>query len=629
MLDASFPGANSLHVIGTAGHVDHGKSTLVQALTGIDPDRLQEEKERGLTIDLGFAWMPLSDGSEVSIVDVPGHERFVNNMLAGVGGIDLALLVVAADESVMPQTREHLAILDLLNVSRGLVAVTKRDLVDDEWLELVTAEVQDVLEGTTLEGVPTIPVSATTGEGLPELTATVEALLHDTGSRKDLGRPRLALDRAFTMSGFGTVVTGTLVDGTLSVGQEIEVLPQRRESRIRGLQSHKRKLETVPPGTRVAANLVGLSQDDLQRGDVLTVPGWLTPTDAVDVHLRVIDDAPRPLRHNMLLTVHTGSSEALARLRLLERQRAEPGESVWAQLKFETPVAVVKDDFFVVRSNQTTLGGGSVVDTHARRHRRNHQPTLDRLTMMEQGTTQDILLNTIERSEPADVDDLPSRANMEAETVRSELEEMSRNRRRRPAPFGEVRLHQEGLGRTLERKAYAYSLKGYHQSYPLRKGAPKEELRSRIGSTCRHLPRGASSPPRGSGTVVEDGPVVYLTGHTRRLTAGQEQVVQDYLRLLDSQPFSPPTEPVPDAEILALLVDEGRVVRAGDTVVFAASAYRQMADAVVERIKTAGPIAVGDVRDMFGTSRKYALALLEHLDRQRVTRREGDTRVLR
>ena len=248
MLDASYPGADTLHVIGTAGHVDHGKSTLVQALTGIDPDRLQEEKERGLTIDLGFAWMPLSDGSEVSIVDVPGHERFVNNMLAGVGGIDLALLVVAADESVMPQTREHLAILDLLNVSRGLVAVTKRDLVDDEWLELVTAEVQDVLEGTTLEGVPTIPVSATTGEGLPELTATVEALLHDTGSRKDLGRPRLALDRAFTMSGFGTVVTGTLVDGTLSVGQEIEVLPQRRESRIRGLQSHKKKLETVPPG---------------------------------------------------------------------------------------------------------------------------------------------------------------------------------------------------------------------------------------------------------------------------------------------------------------------------------------------------------------------------------------------
>ena len=615
-----------MHVIGTAGHVDHGKSTLVHALTGIDPDRLQEEKERGLTIDLGFAWMPLSDGGEVSIVDVPGHERFVNNMLAGVGGIDLALLVVAADESVMPQTREHLAILDLLNVGRGLVAVTKRDLVDDEWLELVTAEVEDALEGTTLEGAPIVPVSATTGEGLPDLTATVEALLQDTGSRKDLGRPRLALDRAFTMSGFGTVVTGTLVDGTLSVGQEIEALPRRLASRIRGLQSHKRMLDTAPPGTRVAANLVGLSQDDLRRGDVLTVPGWLTPTDAVDVHLRVIEDAPRPLRHNMLLTVHTGSSEALARLRLLERQRAEPGESAWAQLKFETPVAVVKDDFFVVRSNRATLGGGSVVDTHARRHRRNHRPTLDRLTTMEQGTTRDILLNTIERSEPADVDDLPGRANMEAGTMHSELKEM--------AHAGDVVLLRSGKSvftkggwEALERKAGDF-LASYHGSYPLRKGAPKEELRSRIGLSPAVFPD-ALRVLQDNGTVVEDGPAVYLTGHSRKLTAGQEQAVDDYLELLESQPFSPPTEPVPDAEILALLADEGRVVRAGDTVVFAASAYNEMAGAVVERIRTDGPIAVGDVRDMFGTSRKYALALLEHLDRWRVTRREGDARVLR
>ena len=626
MLDASNPGADTLHVIGTAGHVDHGKSTLVQALTGIDPDRLQEEKERGLTIDLGFAWMPLSDGSEVSIVDVPGHERFVNNMLAGVGGIDLALLVVAADESVMPQTREHLAILDLLNVSCGLVAVTKRDLVDDEWLELVIAEVQEVLEGTTLEGVPIIPVSATTGDGLPELTATVETLLQDTGSRKDLGRPRLALDRAFTMSGFGTVVTGTLVDGTLGVGQEVEVLPQRLSSRIRGLQSHKRKLETVPPGTRVAANLVGLSQDDLNRGDVLTVPGWLTPTDAVDVHLRVIEDVPRPLRHNMLLTIHTGSSEAVARLRLLERPRVEPGESVWAQLKFETPVAVVKDDFFVVRSNQTTLGGGSVVDTHAQRHRRNHQPTLDRLATMEQGTTQEILLNTIERSEPADVDDLPSRANLEADAVRLEIEKMARN--------GDVVLLRSGKSvfakngwDALVRKASIF-LKGYHESYPLRKGAPKEELRSRIGSAAAVFPE-VLRVLQDNGTVVEDGPAVYLAGHSRKLTESQEQTVQDYLSLLESQPFSPPAEPVPDAEILALLVDEGRVVRAGDSVVFAASAYRRMADSVVEHIKANGPITVGDVRDMFGTSRKYALALLEQLDRERVTRREGDGRVLR
>ncbi len=615
-----------MHVIGTAGHVDHGKSTLVHALTGIDPDRLQEEKERGLTIDLGFAWMPLSDGGEVSIVDVPGHERFVNNMLAGVGGIDLALLVVAADESVMPQTREHLAILDLLNVTTGLVAVTKRDLVDDELLELVAAEVEDLLEGTTFQDVPVVPVSATTRDGLSELASTIEALLRDTPARRDLGRPRLPLDRAFTMSGFGTVVTGTLVDGALSVGQEVEALPRGMPSRIRGLQSHKRKLDTVPPGTRVAANLAGLSQDEISRGDVLTVPGWLSPTDAADVHLRVIEDAPRPIRHNMLLTVHTGSGETVARLRLLERRRADPGESVWAQLKFEAPVPVVKDDFFVIRSNRATLGGGTVVDTHARRHRRSDQSTLDRLAMIRSGAPKDILLNAIERSQPADVDELPGRANMEAEIVRSELEKM--------AGSGEVVLLRSGRTaftkkgwENLERKASVF-LSDYHRAYPLRKGAPKEELRSRIGAAPAVFLE-ALRILQDKGSIAEDGPVVYLMGHSRKLTESQEQTVRDYLALLESQPFSPPTEPVPDSEVLALLADEGRIVRAGDAVVFAASAYRKMAEAVVERINATGPVTVGDVRDMFGTSRKYSLALLEYLDRQRITRREGDVRVLR
>ena len=376
----------------------------------------------------------------------------------------------------------------------------------------------------------------------------------------------------------------------------------------------------------MAANLVGLSQDELQRGDVLTVPGWLSPTDAVDVHLRVIEDIPRPLRHNMLLTVHTGSSEALARLRLLERQRAEPGESVWAQLKFETPVAVVKDDFFVVRSNQTTLGGGSVVDTHAQRHRRNHQPTLDRLAMMEQGTTQDILLNTIERSEPADVDDLPSRANMEAATVRSEIEEMARN--------GDVVLLRSGKSVFTKGGWDAVGAQGERIPLRLPRDLSAPKGRSKGGAAQSHrVDCGGLSGGAAGFAGQRDGrrgrPVVYLTGHSRKMTEDQERTVQDYIRLLESQPFSPPTEPVPDAEILALLVDEGRVVRAGDTVVFAASAYRKMADGVVEHIKTSGPITVGDVRDMFGTSRKYALALLEQLDRERVTRREGDGRVLR
>ena len=413
-----------MFVVGTAGHVDHGKSTLVEALTGIDPDRLAEEKERGLTIDLGFAWLKLPSGNDVSIVDVPGHERFVNNMLAGVGGIDLALLVVAADESVMPQTREHLAILDLLRIPRGLVALTKRDLVDADWLELVTADVEDTLEGTALEGAQILPVSAHTGEGLPELVTAIESMIQGIPAKRDLERPRLPIDRAFTMTGFGTVVTGTLIDGHLQTGQEVELAVAGQRTRLRGLQTHQQRIDRTEPGTRVAANLIGVPQDGIFRGEVLTIPGWLRPTTAFDVHLRVLEDAPKPLRHNMYLTVHTGSSESVARLRLLEDDRAQPGDTTWAQLKLDAPIAIAKGDYFVVRSNMTTLGGGNIVDTHAPRPRRRHTPTIERLEIMERGSDRDILLKTIEGLEPAELRAVVNRANLNEDNARAELRSM-------------------------------------------------------------------------------------------------------------------------------------------------------------------------------------------------------------
>src|SRR5437868_11642904 len=286
-----------MRVIGTAGHVDHGKSTLIRALTGIDPDRLQEEKERGMTIDLGFAWLRLPNGQEVSIVDVPGHERFIHNMLAGVGGIDIARLVIAADEGVMPQTREHVAILDLLGVANGVVALTKQDLVDEEWLELVSADVQEFLESTSLKSAPIVPCSATTGAGLDDLKRIIEELLALERTRPNTGRPRLPIDRVFTVAGFGTVVTGTLIDGELHLGQELEVQPGGLRTRVRGLQSHRKKLDRVPAGTRTAVNLGGLAVEDLRRGQVLASSGSIRPTRAIDAHLRLIRDA-RPVRHN-------------------------------------------------------------------------------------------------------------------------------------------------------------------------------------------------------------------------------------------------------------------------------------------------------------------------------------------
>ena len=620
-----------MYVIGTAGHVDHGKSTLVEALTGIDPDRLREEKERGMTIDLGFAWLQLPSGNETSIVDVPGHERFVNNMLAGVGGIDLALLVVAADESVMPQTREHLAILDLLRVERGLVAVTKRDLVDDDWLELVIADVEETLEGTVLEGAAIYPVSAMTGEGLPELIGAIDAMLDDTPPKRDVGRPRLPIDRAFTISGFGTVVTGTLIDGKIETGQDAALVVAGKSTRIRGLQTHKKGQTEAQPGTRVAANIIGVSQDEVIRGEVLTTEGWLRPTDAMDVRLRVIPDAPHALRHNMYITVHTGSGEVVGRLRLLERDTLEPGETGWAQVKLDAPLAVVKGDYYVIRSNRTTLGGGNIVETHARRHRRRHAPIIERLEAMELGSTQDVLLKTIETSEPSEFGELVNRANMDADTVKAELEVMA-------ADGLVVPLGGSGIGRgsfaftaggwngVVERAQQ--SLEAYYRQFPLRRGAPKEELRSRLGMTAQVFNL-AFARLQEQGIVEEDGALARLPGYEPTLSEAQNKQVYAYIRTLESEPFSPPTDAPLEDEVLNLLDEQGKVVRVSDTVVYSADAYAQMVDIVSEYIRENGEISVANVRDVLGTSRKYALALMDYMDHKRITRRVGDARVLR
>ena len=620
-----------MYVIGTAGHVDHGKSTLVEALTGIDPDRLREEKERGMTIDLGFAWLQLPSGNEISIVDVPGHERFVNNMLAGVGGIDLALLVVAADESVMPQTREHLAILDLLQVQRGLVAITKRDLVDDDWLELVTADVEDTLRNTVLENAAIYPVSAMTGDGLPQLIAAIDAMLDDTPPKRDVGRPRLPIDRAFTISGFGTVVTGTLIDGKIRTGQEVDLVVAGKSTRIRGLQTHKKGQSEALPGTRVAANIIGVSQNDITRGEVLTTEGWLRPTDAIDVRLRSIPDAPHPLRHNMYITVHTGSSEVIGRLRLLEKDILEPGETSWAQIKLETPLAVVKGDYYVIRSNRTTLGGGNIVETHAGRHRRKYAPTIERLAIMELGSVQDILLKTIEMSEPCGFEELVNRANMGADTVQSEIETMSADNlivALGKESFGRGRFIFSTAGWDAVCEKSQQSLDAYYRQFPLRRGAPKEELRSRLNMSAQVFNLAFAKLQQQS-VVEEDGAFVRLPGYEPTLDAAQIEQVNAYIRLLDSAPFSPPTDAPLDGEVLNLLDEQGKIVRVSETVAFSATAYKKMVDIISEYIRDNGEISVANVRDILGTSRKYALALMDHLDHQRITRRVGDARVLR
>ncbi len=618
-----------MYVIGTAGHVDHGKSTLVKALTGIDPDRLQEEKEREMTIDLGFAWLRLPSGNEVSIVDVPGHERFIKNMLAGVGGIDLALLVVAADEGVMPQTREHLAILDLLQIKRGIAVLTKKDLVDKDWLELVKADVEGVLKETTLAGSPIASVSAVTKEGLPELVSLIDQSLKTTPAKKDLGRPRLPIDRSFTISGFGTVVTGTLTDGRLKVGQEAELVISGKPTRIRGLQTHKQKAAEAIPGSRVAANLTGVSHSNIKRGEVLTVPGWLSPTDVLDVRLRLVSDLARPLKHNSFVTLHTGTSETVARVRLLEGDKVEPGQSAWAQLRLSDPLAVVKGDFFVIRSPEATLGGGTVIDPHPKRHKRGHAPTLEQLAVMEKGSQRDVLLKNLELAQPVQFKDLVKRANLSESQARDEVAQLASERL--VVVLGEIDdsapVFSAAGWSSLADKAQK-TLATYHSQFPLRKGMPKEELKSRLQIPSQSYPKTLELLVNQQ-VLFEDGAWIRLPDHQPKLTDAQQRQIEEYLRQLDANPYSPSTDLTLSDDLLNFLADEGKVVRVSEAVAFSTKAYNEMVSAIVKHIGENGTITVAQVRDKFNTSRKYALALMEHLDQKKITRRVGDERVMR
>ncbi len=618
-----------MFVLGTAGHVDHGKSRLVQALTGIDPDRLAEEKERGMTIDLGFAWLKLPSGREVSIVDVPGHERFIKNMLAGVGGIDLALLIIAADEGVMPQTREHLAILDLLRLERGIVVVTKKDLVDNELLELVTMEIKETLAGTALGRAPVFAVSAVTGEGLPELVRAIDNLLDSTPPKRDIGRPRLPIDRVFTIAGFGTVVTGTLVDGQLRVGQEVEIVPRHQKTRIRGLQTHKKKQETAPPGSRVAVNLSGLSTDQLSRGDVLTVPDWLRPTAMVDVKIRLLPGLGHPLRHNAEVSFHSNALEVIAKARLLEKDELEPGETGWAQLVFAEPAAVVKGDLFIIRSPTETLGGGDIIDAYSKRHRRFQAATIEGLAAREKGSAEDMLLATLQAKEPIEMADLAHRAALSTEEAHQAVEALvSQKRLVMLGDKGPHSLLYSSSGWQRLGASISQTLAAYHRQFPLRSGMSKEELRSKLKISAGAFPAILQLMAK-DGVLEEEAKAVHLSSHRVELNSKQQAAVEAYMNSLTQSPFSPPSDLVIEPALLDVLIDQRKVVKVSDNVIFAANAYDEMVESIVNRLKSQGKITVAEVRDAFQTSRKYALALMEHLDEQKVTRRVGDERVLR
>ncbi|MBN1640283.1 MAG: selenocysteine-specific translation elongation factor [Anaerolineae bacterium] len=642
-----------MHVIGTAGHVDHGKSTLVEALTGIDPDRLREEKEREMTIVLGFAWLTLPNGEPVGVIDVPGHKDFIRNMLSGVGGIDAALLVIAADEGIMPQTREHLAILDLLQVRSGVIALTKADLVDDsEWIDLVSADVMDEVEGTCMEDAPIVPVSAHTGEGLDRLVEELQRVLERTPGRADVGRPRLPIDRAFTISGFGTVVTGTLIDGSLRLGQEVEIVPAGHTARIRGLQTHMEKIEEAVPGSRVAINLTGVSTEDLTTGDVVTVPGWLKPTLLADVQLRYLASAPRALKHNVEVDFFCGSAEIAARVRLLGADTLPPGESGWAQIRFSQPVALVRGDRFILRqlSPSVTIGGGVVIDpAPRRRHRRFRTEVIERLETLAHGTPEEIVLQALEQEQPQEVRALVARVSLPVDqavdAVRALLGDgrvmlvdgLEDDGRALQNVAGSARYLVSSFGwRELVARMQA-ALVAYHREHPLRQGMPREELRSRLQERNRNIGgrlfNQLVARAQAEGAIDGDAASVWHAEHRVAFSGEQRRAVDELLAQFARDPYMTPSAAecvsALGEELFSALLEDGTLVRISADVVYTAQTLREMEDRVVAYLREHGSATVAQVRDLFGASRKYIVSLMEYLDQTRVTRRVGDERVLR
>jgi selenocysteine-specific elongation factor len=572
-------------------------------------------------------------------VDVPGHRDFIENMLAGIGGIDAALFVVAADEGVMPQTREHLSILDILQIEAGVVALTKTDLIEDpSWLDLVVDDLRAVLAGTVLEKAEIVPVSARNEEGLDILQWALEAALEMQPRRPYLGRPRLPIDRAFTVSGFGSVVTGTLVDGAFKVGDEVEVLPEGLSGRVRGLQTHKRKEDEALPGSRTAMNISGIDVDELRRGQVVVLPGTVKPTRRVDVHFRLLPDVSQALEHNMMVKLFMGAAEVQARVRLLGADVLKPGEEGWLQLESIEPIVALRNDRYILRrpSPGETLGGGVVLEPHAkRRHKRFAKAVLERLETLAAGTPEEVLAQSLMMLGAAAFQEAVENSHLEEGTALKAFAALVESGQAlllsgepvQNNSFVAARGYWEGV----KEKAQG-EVRGNHQANPLRRGMPRQELKSRLGSENVEF-KALMADLVGEVVLVEEGPMVYLPGHEVRFDLVQQKRVDDLLAQFAQNPLTPPSvkeclaavgEPVYQA-----LVDLGRLQPLSGEVVFRREDYEGLVGKVRAMIEKQGEVTLAQVRDELGTSRKYVQALLEYMDGEGITMRKGDARVLR
>ena len=629
-------------IIGTAGHVDHGKTVLVKALTGTDTDRLAEEKRRGITIEPGFARLDWPDGTQAGIVDVPGHEKFIKNMLAGAGGIDLAMLVIAADEGVMPQTVEHMDILSLLGVQGGLVVLTKAELVDDDWLEFVRRQALELTEGTFLEGTPILAVSAVTGQGIPELRDALYRLVQEAREKSALAPFRLPIDRVFSVDGFGTVVTGTLTEGAVRVGDAVELVPSGLQSRVRTLQVHGESVDAAYAGQRAALNLTNLQKTEIHRGDAAVRPGSVRPSRMLDVRLRCLESAKRTVLDGSQVHLYHGTSVHLAKAVLLDRDELRPGESCLAQLRLTEPMAVKQGDRFVIRfySPVETIGGGKVLDPRPLRHKRHDPVVLDSLILREQGSGSQRLLQAAEEfgvSLP-DSSQLAERSGLDTGTAVSLLADLL-NQGKLAEPLSGRYAAASALDTLWDRCRELLS--AYHQKHPLHAGMLAAELRQKL---FRQI-----TPAEGDALLEvfrAEGRMKRAENHwalaefsirlTKRQTALRDTLLERFLRdgpepdtieaVLDS---IPPERREEACQVLDSLLTGGELVRLSPELYWHRGVFQKGLDILRTLCANHGAVTLAEVRDALGTTRKYALLFLEACDRRQITVREGDCRRLK
>jgi len=620
--------------MGMAGHIDHGKTAIVKALTGIDTDRLKEEKERGMTTDLGFAFL----GDEVAIIDVPGHERFVKTMVAGVTGVDLALLVIAADDGVMPQTREHLEILRLLNIPRGLIALNKIDIVDTAWADMVCADIQQLVKGTFLEGSPIYSVSAVTGEGIEQLRRAIIRESAMVQQRADKGVFRMPIDRVFTIKGFGTVVAGTIASGSIHVEDTVELLPMGRSLRVRGLQVHDHPVQESAIGLRTAINLQGLEREVVERGNVLGTPGYYRSTSMLDAHLVYLPTALSPLQQRMRVRVHIGTTEVIARAILLDQEFLKPGREGFVQFHFEQPIVADEGDRFVLRSYSPlqTLGGGTVLDVRPGKHRRFQKDVLERLQQVLKGDPAEHVLQQLQRSlaAPLTAENIARNAGIPTASCRHHL--TSLEERSKVLRFDGDAWYAASNVLAL-RVHVLEALKRFHQENPLRSGLPTVELHSRIRPAIdRRLLTFVLDELCRDARIVRHGDLLASEGHTVTLSTDQKRLKDLILQKYIAASLGPPGVKEIVAElgkgaekVIVFLTECGDLIHLEDDLLMHKNGAAEAQKRLSGYLHTHRQGTTSEIRQYLGMTRKHVVPLLEYFDRTGFTERHEDVRVLK